>query len=109
MLILDPDHTIIAANEASQKVTGRHNHEIVGHKCYENEIFHGDQAQGCMYFKCYFLLTLHVSQVSNHRQSRWLNGLRTAQSGIVNRSTDHHSVVAYLKRFSCSIRWSSFS
>jgi PAS domain S-box-containing protein len=50
-----------------------------------------------------------LKEVSNHRQSRWLNGFRTAQSGIFNRSTDHHSVVVYLNWFSCSIRWSSFS
>ena len=35
--------------------------------------------------------------------------LWTAQSGMLKKTTDHHSVVAYLNNVSCSTRLSSFS
>ncbi|MDY6950757.1 MAG: PAS domain S-box protein [Thermodesulfobacteriota bacterium] len=37
-LILDPDHTIIAANRATAEATGRPAEELVGEKCYR--VFH---------------------------------------------------------------------
>jgi PAS domain S-box-containing protein len=39
--------------------------------------------------------------VSNHRQSRWLSKQWTAQSGMLKRFSDHHSVVNYLNSDSC--------
>ena len=54
------------------------------------------------------VLPLNVWQVSDHRQSRWLNKLWTAQSGMFKRFSDHHSVVSQpqpsLNSESCSMR-----
>lgn len=68
-IILDPNHKVLAANNASSRLTGRAAHEIVGKQCYE--IFHGEgiaaPPDGCPHGK--------AASVRSNRNGRDGNGI----------------------------------